>query len=175
MKMNWGCGGDLRGNWINVDRDDYQDRAIRHDITDGPLPFEAECYDLIVANHSLQALGWFDLPHALSEFHRVLAPGGVLRVIVPDVLAGFAAHARLDRDWFPNEEEETTAEAFSRWLTWGGSNLTCFTGESLYWCLTKAGFRAERVSFGDTLSTVPEACDLDSRPNESIFMDGVKL
>jgi predicted SAM-dependent methyltransferase len=40
----------------------------------------------IYASHVLEHLGYSsELPRALQEFHRVLAPGGTLRVSVPDL------------------------------------------------------------------------------------------
>ncbi len=67
------------------------------DVLPGPhVDFVGNCTDLsqfpdngiaeIYASHVLEHLGYMrELPHALDEFHRVLAPGGMLRVSVPDL------------------------------------------------------------------------------------------
>ena len=102
--LNWGCGGDLRDDpWVNADKADYGDRARPWDITEIGIPLEDGGVDGIVCSHSLQALRYSEVPHALSEFHRVLRPGGVLRVIVPDIEEAFHRYRTLDRDWFPNQ------------------------------------------------------------------------
>ena len=67
------------------------------DVLPGPhVDFTGNCTDLsqfpddsiteIYASHVLEHLGYMrELPHALDEFHRVLAPGATLRVSVPDL------------------------------------------------------------------------------------------
>lgn len=67
------------------------------DVIPGPhVDYLAHCTDLslfeassateIYASHVLEHLGYqSDLPAALREFHRVLIPGGELRISVPDI------------------------------------------------------------------------------------------
>ena len=60
--------------------------------------FEDDSVEEIYASHVLEHLGFrFDLPNALAEFHRVLAPGGVARISVPDmdVLCKMMVHPQL--------------------------------------------------------------------------------
>ena len=48
--------------------------------------FGDDCVFEIYASHVLEHLGYVkDLPKALREFHRALAPGGTLRISVPDL------------------------------------------------------------------------------------------
>jgi predicted SAM-dependent methyltransferase len=47
--------------------------------------FESDSVDEIYASHVLEHLGYVEeLPHALSEFHRVLKKGGTAKISVPD-------------------------------------------------------------------------------------------
>lgn len=177
-RLNFGSGGQCEDpTWDHVDRNDYGDRAIRHDITTGPLPIDDNTYDYAVAHHSLQALVLADVVPALTELRRVLVPGGVLRVSVPDVVEGFMRYIiERDRSWFPNTEEPTVGEAFTRWITWGGQNVTCFVGPSLQSMMGRAGFSAVRRSrFGRTeFGSEDGIVSLDTRESESLFYEGVK-
>jgi predicted SAM-dependent methyltransferase len=50
------------------------------------LPFADGVFDELYASHVLEHLGyWGELPAALAEARRVLRPGGLLRVSVPDL------------------------------------------------------------------------------------------
>lgn len=49
------------------------------------LPFPDACVAEVYASHVLEHLSFVDeLPRALREIHRVLQPGGVARISVPD-------------------------------------------------------------------------------------------
>lgn len=50
----------------------------------GRLPFSSDTFDVIYASHILEHTPWFNLTVTLKEWVRVLRPGGVLEVWVPD-------------------------------------------------------------------------------------------
>ena len=82
--LNLGCGSRFHPDWINMDVAPSDPSVIRADLSKGiPLP-DAHCavvYHAAVLEHFRQehALGF------LKECARVLAPGGVIRVGVPDL------------------------------------------------------------------------------------------
>lgn len=178
LLLNVGCGGDLRGEpWVNVDRADYGDRAVRADLTER-LPWPDDTFDGAVANHSLQALTAAELPGCLAELHRVLKPNAVLRVLVPDIERALTAVADGDRAWFPNSPEVDTLDAFVAWATWYGHNRTIFTPATLSALLLDAGFEVVRPAApGITLTALvlpTRLVELDSRPHESLIVEARK-
>lgn len=80
IKLNLGCGQDIRKGWVNIDRAKGDGVNIVHDITKR-LPFEDESVDFILVSHVLEHIIHFE--DVIPEFHRVLKPGGILEVRVP--------------------------------------------------------------------------------------------
>lgn len=77
MKLNLGGGNQKIPGFHNVDRLHGQEAF--------PLPAYADgSVDEIRASHILEHFGHREVPEVLKEWVRVLKPGGVLRVAVPD-------------------------------------------------------------------------------------------
>lgn len=51
---------------------------------EGKLPIGDNTYELVYASHVLEHIAWFNTLPALKEICRILKPGGVLEVWVPD-------------------------------------------------------------------------------------------
>ena len=55
-------------------------------------------------------------------------PGGVLRLMVSDIVAGFYAWENHDVDWFPPDVRFPDVDSrFTTWLTWFGTHRSVFT------------------------------------------------
>lgn len=86
--LHVGCGGDPLPAWLagyteqRLDIDPRWNPDILASMTDmGDIgPFQA-----LYSSHSLEHLYPQDVPKALSEFYRVLEPGGFAVVFVPDL------------------------------------------------------------------------------------------
>lgn len=50
-----------------------------------PLPFPSRCFEYVFSEHLLEHVNWEDGCRFLSECHRVLKPGGTLRVATPNL------------------------------------------------------------------------------------------
>lgn len=188
-RLSWACGPVVREGWHHSDErwakgmqthapgipdigaPDYA-RDHLGSIQDG-LPWPDATFDFVVTHHGLMMLPEPDLVPALVELRRVTKPGGWLRVSVPDMEGAIAALRRFDRGWFPLEAASVD-EAFCRYVTQNGVTRSIFTRYRLYKLLVDAGWSgAGPIKADETCSPWPEITDLDSRPDESIFMEAV--
>ncbi len=97
-RLNLGCGSRLAPEWTNVDVRP-RDLVLAHDLR-RPLPFNSDVFDLVYHSHVLEHFRRKDVSPFLLECRRVLRPGGVIRVAVPDleeiVRQYLSAMARVD-------------------------------------------------------------------------------
>ncbi|MEQ9257835.1 MAG: methyltransferase domain-containing protein [Roseovarius sp.] len=82
-KIHLGCGVKHLEGWFHVDALDYP--HVDHIGRVEDLSFIPDnSAQLIYACHVLEHFGRHTYKDALAEWHRVLAPGGILRLAVPD-------------------------------------------------------------------------------------------
>lgn len=175
-RMNWGCGQVTPAGWINSDRCYAPGVDIACDISAG-LPLEDDSLDYVVSMHALPEIPYPDLEDALWELRRVIRPGGALRLGLPDMDRAIHAYLRNDRDYFliPDHTCASTGGKMIVQLLWYGRSRTMFTGDFAEELLRRAGFREVRpCEYLQTHSPFPEIVELDNRPQESLFLEGVK-
>jgi SAM-dependent methyltransferase len=81
LKLNLGCGEKYLPGYVNCDVLP-QVKADRYfDLDQWPYPFPADCADEIFMDNVLEHLE--DVPRVMGELHRILKPGGRLRLLVP--------------------------------------------------------------------------------------------
>ena len=83
-RLNLGCGGRFHPDWVNLDFNAGAPGVIQHDLRT-PLPFADDRCEAVYHSHVLEHFSRSFAPRFLAECHRVLAPGGILRVVVPDL------------------------------------------------------------------------------------------
>ncbi|OEU49621.1 MAG: hypothetical protein BA861_09080 [Desulfobacterales bacterium S3730MH5] len=82
--LNLGCGSRFHQAWTNIDIVTSSLHVQAHDLSQG-IPFQDETFDAVYHSHLLEhfpknkALGF------TQECYRVLKPGGIARVAVPDL------------------------------------------------------------------------------------------
>lgn len=82
IKINMGCGWRNFGkDWIHIDGGAYEHLDHKSMTT---LPFKDNEVDLIYSSHVVEYFDREQVESLLKEWHRVLKPGGTLRVAVPD-------------------------------------------------------------------------------------------
>lgn len=81
--LHLGCGPINAQGFVNIDA---QPLPHVHHVCDAyPLQmFPSNCADLVYASHILEHFSWLKTKDVLEEWRRVLKPGGILRLGVPD-------------------------------------------------------------------------------------------
>jgi len=175
-RLNWGCGDYPEPGWINSDIKQSPGVHIARDIRYG-LPLETGCIEYAVSVHALPEIPYWDQVPTLRELRRVLEPGGVLRLVLPDLDKGIRAYLDDDREYFliPDEDARDIGAKFITQMLWYGWSRMLFTYDLIAEMLREAGFASvSRCSYGQTNSTLPAITEHDSRERESLYAEAVK-
>jgi predicted SAM-dependent methyltransferase len=88
MRLNLGCGGDVREGWLNIDVRKTHPKVLVLDLEKELLrPFPDESVDEILAKDFVEHLSWRVVEAFLRDCHRVLRRGGRMYIQVPDMEA----------------------------------------------------------------------------------------
>jgi len=82
--LNLGCGRRRHPAWTNADLVPSGPDVLAVDLR-RPLPFAAASFTAVYAAHVVEHLDPTAAHTLLGEAARVLAPGGVVRIVVPDL------------------------------------------------------------------------------------------
>ncbi len=104
-----------------------------HDIQRG-LPFADATFETLYASHVLEHVPWYRVPEVLTEWHRVLRPGGRVEIWVPNGLEIARAFVRAedgetheiaeDGWWRFNPAQDPAAWACGRTFSYGDGRGT---------------------------------------------------
>ena len=91
IKLNLGCGSDIKEGFINVDMRKDIKADVVVDLSVDILPFEDNEIDEILAKDILEHFSWRDTDRIFADWIRVLKIGGKIELMVPN----FKAHYEL--------------------------------------------------------------------------------
>jgi predicted SAM-dependent methyltransferase len=83
VKIHLGCGKRNLKGYVHIDLADYPHINYKHNINSLPM-LEDNSVDLIYASHVLEYFDRYEVLNVLKEWKRVLMPGKILRLAVPD-------------------------------------------------------------------------------------------
>jgi predicted SAM-dependent methyltransferase len=99
IKLNLGCGYDIKEGYINIDMKQNNGVDIVVDLNECKLPFEDNTVDEIYMAHILEHI--IDRYTFIQECYRVLKPNGVLLVKLPVGAVNLAHQSYFHRyDYF---------------------------------------------------------------------------
>ena len=82
--LNLGCGNHYHPSWVNIDFYSIDPNVIRHNLLKG-IPFPNNNIDFLYSSHLLEHFTRKDADYFISECFRVLKPGAIMRIVVPDL------------------------------------------------------------------------------------------
>ena len=171
LRLHLACGERHIDGWVNVDM-----AGARTDLVwdlRRPLPVEPGSVHAIFHEHFLEHLPLEDAMESLRQCHRLLAPGGVLRIGVPD----FRRHvlSYLDSDGFLEEirpGRPTPLFALNE-LVYSYGHRSLWDLDSFRLVLEEVGFEDIRsTEFGE--SSLQPAPDSAERRNGTLYVEAFK-
>jgi predicted SAM-dependent methyltransferase len=185
LSLNLGSGGKGKDGWVNADLQAYKyDNGLPLDIRK-PLPFADGSAKRIMAEHVVEHLDYhYEVPNFLKECYRVLEPGGVLRVVVPDAeqfciayvlrkRPGHFAGLGWDLNFLP-ATVPTPMAIVNHVFHQGGEHQFGWDYETMELSLMKAGFQEQEL-MGYKESLDPElAIDQENHRAYSLYVDARK-
>ena len=82
--LNLGCGATFNKDWTNVDFVSSSEYVKAHNLLDG-IPFADAQFDVVYHSHVLEHFPKEKVVEFIKECYRVLKPGGIIRVAIPDL------------------------------------------------------------------------------------------
>lgn len=176
-RLHLGCGKNHFAGWVNIDQEATAGIVdVSWDLRQ-PLPLPEGCAELVYHEHFLEHLTVEQGLSLLRECRRLLMPGGVLRVAMPDLLE--CVRQYWENDWrqpwmekYGYQWIQTRAEciniAFREW-----QHQWLYDREELHRRLKEAGFTQIR-DCRRLESTVPALQDLETRDESHLVCEAVR-
>jgi predicted SAM-dependent methyltransferase len=191
LKLHLGCGQFIWRGWVNLDLNqegecrlpderDAETVFVEHDLLCG-LPLADGSVNYIYSSHLWEHFDVQDGFRLLQECHRVLVPGGVFRVALPDFRASFRAYLANDKDYFdladacgfvPEYPPGTrTIQDYINWVVHqSGTHKCVYDPEKLVAMLHAAGFgQAVQATYKEGLDS-----SLPVRRKYSFYVEATK-
>jgi len=132
-----------------------------------PLPFQSNSVEAVFSSHVFEHLFMYEVESLIGEIYRILVPGGICRVVVPDLEKTLGNYDREDPrkfidDLFENSKRRSIKNA----------HHSAFTGPFLVRLFNKAGF-SDAAILSYRVGKCPDLNKLDNR-SESLFFEAVK-
>jgi predicted SAM-dependent methyltransferase len=158
LKLNIGCGVHMfHYGWVNIDVLPLEDFARanlytyrRLDVRYG-LPYNDRTVDMVFAHHFIEHLDYGEALEFLRECRRVLRPGGLIRIVTPDLEVLLRRYHENSLGFYDAVNEGCERAETQAWKLWSlvfSGHKSIYDYPTLKHLLEKAGFRSvEKTAF----------------------------
>lgn len=173
MKLHLGCGMDIREGWVNIDGYCVDENIINYDLSTGLPAYADNSIDFIFSQHFVEHITRNEAFILFEDCYKKLKPGGVMRVVVPDLKECVRRYIKNDIDfgeggYSPLSRCKMMNDAFYEW-----GHKAMYDKDDLMEVLCDAGFsKIEFPDWGE--STYKELSDMDTRLLSDLRVEVVK-
>lgn len=173
----FGCGDTSYPGWTHMDCFFADHVDLVFDLR-RRLPFEDGSITRCYSEHFVEHLLPVEAKQHLADVYRVLMPGGVYRVVVPDTGKFMRKYAEGDSSFFSAAHpwEKHPIDAIYSIVNWGGDHRSIYDYETLEQRGREAGF--EKVILSSVNGSDDSLLNIDRndehRIAESIYVEMVK-
>jgi predicted SAM-dependent methyltransferase len=172
LRLHLGSAASVKQGWVNVDLAGHPTELAWNLLR--PLPFPSGTADAVFHEHVLEHFSLSDGLRLIDDCFRVLRPGGVLRIGVPDAGAYAHSYTRAGDGIIERERpgRPTPMMALAEIFYFHGHKWM-YDAETLAYVMSAAGFTnvVERP-FGE--SAISPAPDSASRRGETVYVEGTR-
>ena len=176
VNLHFGCGNRVLPEWVNLDA--YATKGISLEVDlQRPLPLADGGVRWIFTEHVLEHIDRRRIRSVFTEFHRILEPGGVARILVPDLAFYCRAYMAGDEDAIttvlPNTK--TSAEGVNSVFN-DHFHRFIYDFETMKIELERAGFsEIAQCSYGQSHHDgLAMDSDLDSRRDSTLCVEATR-
>ncbi len=211
-RVNIGCGQTPTPGWVNYDNSwsvrlarypllitildkcgllgekskEFISLVREHDISWADatkrIPLPDNSVEVLYTSHMIEHLDREEVGQFLREAYRVLAPGGIIRIVVPDLrqlveqyIADGDADKFIERTLLTRRKPKSLLEKLKYLIVGDRHHLWMYDGPSLCRLLSAHGFKTPHVlGPGSTLIPDPGNLDLYERAGESLYVEAIK-
>lgn len=143
------------------------------------LPLASGAVEVIYSSHMFEHLDRDEASAFLDEAKRVLRPGGIIRLVVPDIakqvdkyIESKDADAFLASTHLTRLRPKTVVDHLRTLIVGTRHHQWMYDGDSLSKLLSSKGFRNVRIQTpGETMISNPGFLDLFERADESVYLE----
>ena len=176
--LNVGCGPFPLSEFINLDYIWHPKIDICWDITKKSYPLESQTLEGIYTEHCLEHIAFQESLINLKEFYRLLKPGGIVRVVVPDgeLYCDIYQKRKMGQKVeFPYGKNEETAMISINRIFRSHGHQFIYDFETFALLLKKAGFgEIKRVAYRQGADK-RLLIDRPEREIESLYIEAKKV
>ncbi len=180
--LNLGCGLSYFPGWTNADFYHYPLKFWKKQVRKTPdwmldirrpLRCSDEYWDGIFTEHTLEHITHAECFRLFKEFLRVLKPGGIVRIIVPDIKKAIEFYNDRSKHLYYVTSFDTGCEAIWE-VTQNYYHKSVWDAELMTAVLKKAGFQTVYTSTYGQSGDIDMIMDNPEREPYSLYIEAVK-